>query len=96
MSQTKRKTSSLSLTIGSPANEESSSSNKARHSYFTLIHPFSIDLQRMQTPLKKQTGSAFEAAPVFVKGLQNIKTTKGQLVVFECRIQATSTFQVRW
>ncbi|XP_010185231.1 PREDICTED: palladin-like, partial [Mesitornis unicolor] len=29
-------------------------------------------------------------------GLQNIRATKGQLVVFECRIQATSTLQVHW
>ncbi|XP_015269264.1 PREDICTED: myotilin isoform X1 [Gekko japonicus] len=96
MSQTKRKTSSLSLTIGSPANEESSSSNKACHSYSTLIQPLSIDPQRMQSPLKKQTGSAYEAAPVFIKGLQHIRATKGQLVVFECRIRATPPFQVRW
>ncbi|XP_054831343.1 myotilin isoform X2 [Eublepharis macularius] len=96
MSQTKRKTSSLSLIIGSPANEESSSSNKAHHSYSTLIQPLSIDPQRMQNPSKKQTRSACEAAPVFIKGLQNITATKGQLVAFECRIRASLTFQVRW
>ncbi|CAI5766682.1 myotilin isoform X5 [Podarcis lilfordi] len=97
MSQTERKTSSLSLTIGSPASGEfSSSSSKACRSYSTLIQPLSTDPQRMQNPSKNQTGSTYEAAPVFIKGLQNISTTNGQLVVFECRIRASPTLQVHW
>ncbi|XP_061473204.1 myotilin isoform X2 [Rhineura floridana] len=96
MSQTKRKTTSLSLTIGSPANEEFISNSKARHSYSTLIQPLSIGPQRMQSLSKNQTGSAYEAAPVFIKGLQNISASKGQLVVFECRIRASPTLQVQW
>uniref|UniRef100_A0ABM5FLE4 Myotilin isoform X2 n=1 Tax=Pogona vitticeps TaxID=103695 RepID=A0ABM5FLE4_9SAUR len=89
------KTASLSLTIGSPANEELSNS-KARHTYSTLIQPLSIDPQRMQNPPQIQTGCSYEAAPVFIKGLQNINATKGQLVVFECRIQASPALQVHW
>ncbi|XP_066468593.1 myotilin isoform X3 [Tiliqua scincoides] len=96
MSQTKRKTTTLSVTIGSPANEKSDGSSKARHSYSTLIQPLSIDPQRMQSPSKKQTGSTYKAAPEFIKGLQNITATKGQLVVFECRIRASPTLQVSW
>nr|XP_060621326.1 myotilin isoform X4 [Anolis sagrei ordinatus] len=96
MSQTKRKTTSLSLTIGSSSNEEFSSSSKAWHSYSTLIQPLSTDLQRMQNPSKNQPGSAHEAAPIFIKGIQNITASKGQLVVFECRIRASHKFQVRW
>ncbi|XP_053149982.1 myotilin isoform X5 [Hemicordylus capensis] len=94
MSQTKRKTTSLSLTIG-PASQKSSSNNQACHSYSTLIHPLSVDPQRMQRS-KSQTGSSYEAAPLFIKGLQNIRATKGQLVVFECRIRASPTLKVRW
>ncbi|NWS20902.1 PALLD protein, partial [Pachyramphus minor] len=30
------------------------------------------------------------------QGLQNIRATKGQLVVFECRIHSTPTLQVHW
>ncbi|EOA94941.1 Palladin, partial [Anas platyrhynchos] len=30
------------------------------------------------------------------QGLQNIRATKGQLVVFECRIRATPTLHVHW
>nr|XP_016847006.1 PREDICTED: myotilin isoform X5 [Anolis carolinensis] len=96
MSQTKRKTSSLSLTIGSSSNEEFSSSSKAWHSDSTLIQPLSTDPQRMQNPSKIQPGSSPEAAPVFIKDIQNITASKGQLVVFECRIRASHTFQVRW
>ncbi|XP_042309423.1 myotilin isoform X4 [Sceloporus undulatus] len=96
MSQTKRKTTSLSLTIGAPANEEFSSNSKAGQSYSTLIQPLSIDPQRMQNQSKNQSGSTYEAAPMFIKGLQNIKTSNGQLVVFECRIRASPTLQVRW
>ncbi|KAJ7316449.1 hypothetical protein JRQ81_002611 [Phrynocephalus forsythii] len=50
----------------------------------------------MQNPSQIQTGCPYEAAPVFIKSLQNIIATKGQLVVFECRIRASSTLQVHW
>ncbi|NXU58144.1 PALLD protein, partial [Turnix velox] len=50
----------------------------------------------MQSPSGSLTGSAYRTTPVFTKGLQNIRATKGQLVVFECRIRATPTFQVHW
>ncbi|NWX95286.1 PALLD protein, partial [Nothoprocta ornata] len=50
----------------------------------------------MQSPSTSQTGSSYGTTPVFIKGLQNIRATKGQLVVFECRIRATPTLQVHW
>ncbi|NXN21829.1 PALLD protein, partial [Nycticryphes semicollaris] len=50
----------------------------------------------MQSPSTSLTGSAYRSTPVFTKGLQNIRATKGQLVVFECRIRATPTLQVHW
>ncbi|NXA46370.1 MYPN protein, partial [Nothocercus julius] len=50
----------------------------------------------MQSPSTSQTGSSYGATPVFTKGLQNIRATKGQLVVFECRIRTTPTLQVHW
>ncbi|XP_044310316.1 myotilin isoform X2 [Varanus komodoensis] len=96
MSQTQRKTTSLSLAIGSSASEDFSSSSKKHHSYSTSIPPVSVDSQRMQSPTNLQTGLTYEAAPVFTKGLQNIFATKGQLVVFECRIRASPTPEVRW
>ncbi|NXA18144.1 PALLD protein, partial [Ibidorhyncha struthersii] len=50
----------------------------------------------MQSPPASLTGSAYGSTPVFTKGLQNVRATKGQLVVFECRIRATPTLQVHW
>ncbi|NXL45365.1 PALLD protein, partial [Podilymbus podiceps] len=50
----------------------------------------------MQSPSTSLTGSAYGSTPVFTKGLQNIRATKGQLVVFECRIRSTPTLQVHW
>ncbi|NWR29520.1 PALLD protein, partial [Tachuris rubrigastra] len=50
----------------------------------------------MQSPSGSLTGSAYGSTPVFTKGLQNIRATKGQLVVFECRIHSTPTLQVHW
>ncbi|NXD23557.1 PALLD protein, partial [Spelaeornis formosus] len=50
----------------------------------------------MQSPLLSLAGSAYGTTPVFTKGLQNVRTTKGQLVVFECRVHSTPTLQVHW
>ncbi|NWI46196.1 PALLD protein, partial [Picathartes gymnocephalus] len=50
----------------------------------------------MQSPSLSLAGSAYGTTPVFTKGLQNIRATKGQLVVFECRIHSTPTLQVHW
>ncbi|NWR04088.1 PALLD protein, partial [Paradoxornis webbianus] len=50
----------------------------------------------MQSPSLSLAGSAFGTTPVFTKGLQNIRATKGQLVVFECRVHSTPTLQVHW
>ncbi|NXC05715.1 PALLD protein, partial [Orthonyx spaldingii] len=50
----------------------------------------------MQSPLLSLAGSAYGTTPVFTKGLQNMRATKGQLVVFECRVHSTPTLQVHW
>ncbi|KFV99524.1 Palladin [Eurypyga helias] len=50
----------------------------------------------MQSPSASLTGSPYGSTPVFTKGLQNVRATKGQLVVFEGRIRAAPTLQVRW
>nr|XP_047913232.1 myopalladin-like [Anser cygnoides] len=50
----------------------------------------------MQSPSASLIGSSYGSTPVFTKGLQNIRATKGQLVVFECRIRATPTLHVHW
>ncbi|NXY02374.1 PALLD protein, partial [Pteruthius melanotis] len=50
----------------------------------------------MQSPSLSLAGSAYGTTPVFTKGLQNIRATKGQLVVFECRVHCTPPLQVHW
>ncbi|NXR48216.1 PALLD protein, partial [Hippolais icterina] len=50
----------------------------------------------MQSPSLSLAGSAYGSTPVFTKGLQNIRATKGQLVVFECRVHSTPSLQVHW
>ncbi|XP_004632285.2 myotilin isoform X1 [Octodon degus] len=50
----------------------------------------------MQSPCSSLSGSTCVLAPVFTKHLQDISTTRGQCVVFECRVQATATVQVHW
>ncbi|NWW79974.1 PALLD protein, partial [Climacteris rufus] len=50
----------------------------------------------MQSPSVSLAGSVYGSTPVFTKGLQNIRATKGQLVVLECRVHAAPAPQVRW
>ncbi|XP_003473319.4 myotilin isoform X2 [Cavia porcellus] len=92
MSEIKKKITRVSLTISSPVNDNSNS----RSSYSTLVQPLCVDPQRMQSPCSSLSGSTCVAAPVFTKHLQDISSTRGQCVVFECRVQATDTVQVHW
>ncbi|CAN0445390.1 unnamed protein product [Rangifer tarandus platyrhynchus] len=50
----------------------------------------------MQSPCSSLLGSTCVVAPVFTKHLQDISATRGQSVVFECRVQATAAVQVHW
>ncbi|NXP69904.1 PALLD protein, partial [Ramphastos sulfuratus] len=50
----------------------------------------------MQSPSASLAGSAYGSTPVFTKALQNIRATKGQLVVLECRVRAAPSLQVVW
>ncbi|XP_069508722.1 myotilin isoform X2 [Ambystoma mexicanum] len=94
MSEMKRKTTSVSLTIGSSVKESSSTS--VHQSSSTLIQPISIDGKQVQNTPASHSVASSGIAPVFTKNLQNISTSKGQLVVFECRIRATPPLQVHW
>ncbi|XP_074866106.1 myotilin isoform X4 [Carettochelys insculpta] len=95
MSQANQKATSRSLTVDSSTNEVFQSST-AQQSHSISILPVAMDPQRLQSLSTSQTGSPYRMAPIFTKSLQNIRATKGQLVAFECRIQAMPTLQVRW
>ncbi|XP_073077808.1 palladin-like isoform X2 [Manis javanica] len=92
MSEIKKKTTKVSLTISSPVNE----TTNIRSSYSTLVQPLCIDPQRMQSPCSSLSGATCGVAPEFTKHLQDISTTRGQFVIFECRVQATAAVQVHW
>ncbi|XP_045140968.1 palladin-like [Echinops telfairi] len=92
MSGIQKKTTRVSLTISSPVNETTA----IRSSYSTLVQPLCIDPQRMQSPCSSLSGSTCATAPVFTKHLQDISTTRGHFVVFECQVQATAAAQVHW
>ncbi|KAM4678406.1 LOW QUALITY PROTEIN: myotilin [Discoglossus pictus] len=92
MAQTTRKTTSVSLTIGSPIKDSSRESQTSS----TLIQPISLDPKKVCNPPPKHSESSNGTTPVFTKKLQNINAEKGQLVVFECRIQAKPPLQVHW
>ncbi|XP_005989386.1 myotilin isoform X2 [Latimeria chalumnae] len=98
MSQAKRKTTIVSLTISSSSSRsEGSRSSMVQPMHSTLIQPISINPQRTQSPPSDAySGPSIGVAPIFIKSLQNIRTTKGQLVVFECRIRATPPLQLFW
>jgi hypothetical protein len=40
--------------------------------------------------------SSTQSTVFFFQHLQHISTIRGQIVVFECRVQATTTVQVHW
>ncbi|EMP41629.1 Myotilin [Chelonia mydas] len=77
---------------GADVNDDTMSSSGEPGQCFQAAHR----LKQLQSPSTSQTGSTYGIAPVFTKSLQNIRATKGQLVAFECRIQARPTMQVRW
>uniref|UniRef100_H3AYN1 Ig-like domain-containing protein n=1 Tax=Latimeria chalumnae TaxID=7897 RepID=H3AYN1_LATCH len=96
----KRKTTIVSLTISSSSSRsEGSRSSMVQPMHSTLIQPISINPQRVNKETSimcKVEGPSIGVAPIFIKSLQNIRTTKGQLVVFECRIRATPPLQLFW
>ncbi|XP_054890099.1 palladin isoform X2 [Poeciliopsis prolifica] len=96
--RTQKKTSTMSLTISSSSRERSSSSSSTllaqRHS--SLVQPLCVSPQRTQSPVYNQQYSGKGVPPTFVKGLHDMSTVKGQLVVLECRLRGTPPLQVMW
>ncbi|XP_028932576.1 palladin isoform X3 [Ornithorhynchus anatinus] len=92
MPQAQKKTTSVSLTIGSSSPKTGVTT--------AVIQPISVPVQQVQSPtsyLCRLDGSnpAF-SPPVFTKDLQNITASEGQVVVLECRVRGTPPLQVKW
>ncbi|XP_045141998.1 palladin-like [Echinops telfairi] len=92
MPQTQKKTTSVSLTIGS-------SSPKAGVTT-AVIQPLAVPVQQVHSPtsdLCRPDGSTSAYfPPVFTKELQNTAASEGQVVVLECRVRGARPLQVTW
>ncbi|XP_051783596.1 palladin isoform X2 [Erpetoichthys calabaricus] len=92
MPQVQKKTTSVSLTIGSP----SPKNPKVNQLRSTLIQPLST--QRTMSPVSSPSGQdgLVSGPPVYTKPLQNVTASEGQVVVLECRVKGTPPLQVQW
>ncbi|KAK5925505.1 hypothetical protein CgunFtcFv8_018023 [Champsocephalus gunnari] len=101
-----KKTSTMSLTISSSSSssasrELSSSSSSSSSSVLAqkcsgLVQPLLVSPPTSQSPILNQQYSGTGVAPTFVKGLHDVSTVNGQLVVLECRLRGTPPLQVMW
>ncbi|KAM6220492.1 palladin isoform 2-T2 [Rhynchocyon petersi] len=92
MPQAQKKTTSVSLTIGSSSPKTGVTT--------AVIQPLSVPAQQVHSPTSylcrpDGTTSAY-FPPVFTKELQNIAASEGQVVVLECRVRGALPLQVKW
>ncbi|NXD07439.1 PALLD protein, partial [Nothocercus nigrocapillus] len=92
MPQAQKKTTSVSLTIGSSTPKSGVTT--------AVIQPISVPNQQVQSPtahLHRLDGSKpIYSAPIFTKELQNSTASEGQVVVLECRVRGTPPIHVKW
>ncbi|XP_044286643.1 palladin isoform X2 [Varanus komodoensis] len=92
MPQAQKKSTSVSLTIGSSAPKAGITT--------AVIQPISVPNQQVQSPtsyLSRLDGSKpSHAAPTFTKELQNSTASEGQVVVLECRVKGAPPLHVNW
>ncbi|XP_059553653.1 palladin isoform X2 [Myotis daubentonii] len=92
MPQAQKKTTSVSLTIGSSSPKTGVTT--------AVIQPLSVPVQQVHSPTSylcrpDGTTSAY-FPPVFTKELQNIVASEGRVVVLECRVRGAPPLQVKW
>ncbi|XP_007951085.1 palladin [Orycteropus afer afer] len=92
MPQAQKKTTSVSLTIGSSSPKTGVTT--------AVIQPLSVPVQQVHSPTSylcrpDGTTSAY-FPPVFTKELQNIAASEGQVVVLECRVRGALPLEVKW
>ncbi|XP_071288133.1 palladin isoform X7 [Agelaius tricolor] len=92
MPQAQKKTTSVSLTIGSSTPKSGVTT--------AVIQPISMPSQQAQSPtsyLHHLDGSKpIYSAPIFTKELQNATASEGQVVVLECRVRGPPPIHVKW
>ncbi|NXP46126.1 PALLD protein, partial [Heliornis fulica] len=92
MPQAQKKTTSVSLTIGSSTPKSGVTT--------AVIQPISVPSQQVQSPvscLHRVDGPKPACStPIFTKELQNSTASEGQVVVMECRVRGTPPIHVKW
>ncbi|PNJ63053.1 PALLD isoform 1 [Pongo abelii] len=92
MPQAQKKTTSVSLTIGSSSPKTGVTT--------AVIQPLSVPVQQVHSPtsyLCRPDGTTTAYfPPVFSKELQNTAVAEGQVVVLECRVRGAPPLQVQW
>nr|XP_039334961.1 palladin isoform X2 [Saimiri boliviensis boliviensis] len=92
MPQAQKKTTSVSLTIGSSSPKTGVTT--------AVIQPLSVPVQQVHSPtsyLCRPDGTTTPYfPPVFTKELQNTAVAEGQVVVLECRVRGALPLQVQW
>ncbi|XP_075005467.1 palladin isoform X1 [Calonectris borealis] len=92
MPQAQKKTTSVSLTIGSSTPKSGVTT--------AVIQPISVPSQQVQSPtsyLHRLDGpKPIYSAPIFTKELQNSAASEGQVVVLECRVRGPPPIHVKW
>ncbi|NXO55281.1 PALLD protein, partial [Aramus guarauna] len=92
MPQAQKKTTSVSLTIGSSTPKSGVTT--------AVIQPISLPSQQVQSPtsyLHRVDGpKPTYSAPIFTKELQNSTASEGQVVVLECRVRGPPPIHVKW
>ncbi|XP_028613568.1 palladin isoform X3 [Grammomys surdaster] len=92
MPQAQKKTTSVSLTIGSSSPKTGVTT--------AVIQPLSVPVQQVHSAtsyLCRPDGTTMGCLlPVFTKELQNTAASEGQVVVLECRVRGAPPLQVRW
>ncbi|XP_067885364.1 palladin isoform X1 [Heterodontus francisci] len=96
MPQAQKKTTSVSLTIGSHHSKGAAGASEVPQVRSTLVQSISIPAPQIQSPtpcLQVQDGVS---PPAFTKVLQNITASEGQVVVLECRVKGIPPVKVQW
>ncbi|XP_051875716.1 palladin isoform X2 [Pristis pectinata] len=94
--QAQKKTTSVSLTIGSPHSKKAAGGPEVQQVRSTLVQSISIPAPQIQSPtpcLPVQDGFS---PPVFTKVLQDTTASEGQVVVLECRVKGSPPVKVQW
>lgn len=90
MPQVQKKTTSMSLTIGSSSPKTTEIFSRCSSLVQSLSQP------TQQSPMSSLYGVEMSGPPLFTKLLQDTQASEGQVVVLECRVRGGRPLQVQW